>query len=233
MSTECSDVQLALQPLGRRPVVARFDAAPITSDGGAVLLREVDRRIDLLGRLAGGFVDHRDPGRIQHSLVELVSQRVLGLALGYEDLNDHDRLREDALLGVVVGRTDPARALAGKSTLNRLELTPADADASHRYKKVVAQPAALDDLLVTLFLEAHPTPPSQIWLDLDATGSRKGGSSTATTATTATCPCTSSPASICCVRGCGRPTSTPPPGRSMSSSASSVRSARSGRRCRS
>jgi hypothetical protein len=169
MSTECSDVELALQPVGRRPVVARFDAAPITSDGGAVLLREVDRRIDLLGRLAGGFVDHRDPGRIQHSLVELVSQRVLGLALGYEDLNDHDRLREDALLGVVVGRTDPARALAGKSTLNRLELTPEDADASHRYKKVVAQPAALDDLLVTLFLEAHPTPPARLWLDLDAT----------------------------------------------------------------
>ena len=169
MSTECSDVQLALQPLGRRPVVARFDAAPITSDGGAVLLREVDRRIDLLGRMAGCFVDHRDPGRIHHSVSELLSQRVLGLALGYEDLNDHDRLREDALLGVVVGRTDPARPLAGKSTLNRLELTPEDADASHRYKKVVAQPAALDDLLVTLFLEAHRTPPARLWLDLDAT----------------------------------------------------------------
>jgi hypothetical protein len=169
MSAECSGVQLALQPLGRRPLVARFDAAPITSDGGAVLLREVDRRIHLLGRLAGCFVDHRDPGRIQHSLVELVSQRVLGLALGYEDLNDHDRLREDALLGVVVGRTQPGRALAGKSTLNRLELTPEDADASHRYKKVVAQQAALDDVLIDVFVEAHRTPPERIWLDLDAT----------------------------------------------------------------
>jgi hypothetical protein len=93
MSTECSGVRLALQPLGRRPVVARFDAAPITSDGGAVLPREVDGRIDLLGRMAGCFVDHRDPGRIHHSVSELISQRVLGSGLGYEDLNDHDRRR--------------------------------------------------------------------------------------------------------------------------------------------
>ena len=138
--------------LGRRPVVARFDAAPITSDGGSVLLREVDRRIDLLWRMAGCFVDHRNPGRIQHSLSELISQRVLGLALCCEDLNDHDRLREDALRGLVVGRVDPRRALASKSTPNRLELTPDGADASPRYIMVVAQPAALDDVLIELQL---------------------------------------------------------------------------------
>jgi hypothetical protein len=158
-----------LHGLGRREVVARFDAAPITSDGGGVLLREVDLRVNALGRLAACFVDHRNPELIQHSVAELVSQRVLGLALGYEDLNDHDRLRQDRWLGVLVGREDPERALAGKSTLNRLELTPWNADASARYKKVVARPGAMDSLLVDLFLESHAEPPRRIWLDLDAT----------------------------------------------------------------
>jgi hypothetical protein len=169
MTTQCSDGQLELHGLGRREVVARFDAAPITSDGGGVLLREVDLRVNVLGRLGACFVDHRNPDLIEHTVTELVSQRVLGLALGYEDLNDHDRLRQDSLLGVLVGREDPERALAGKSTLNRLELTPWDADASDRYKKVVARPGAMDGLLVELFLEAHAAPPRRIWLDLDAT----------------------------------------------------------------
>jgi hypothetical protein len=169
MTTECSDGQLELHGLGRREVVARFDAAPITSDGGGLLLREVDLRVKLLGRLAECFVDHRKPDLIQHTVAELVSQRVLGLALGYEDLNDHDRLRQDGWLGVLVGREDPERALAGKSTLNRLELTPWNADASARYKKVVARPAAMDALLVELFVESHAAPPQRIWLDLDAT----------------------------------------------------------------
>jgi Transposase DDE domain group 1 len=136
MVTECTPRQLVLHGLGRREGVARFDAAPITSDGGGVLLREVDRRVNLLGRLAACFVDHRQPELIRHTVRERVAQRVLGLALGYEDLNDHDRLRECALLGVRVGRADPDRPLAGKSTLNRLELTPWNAEATHRYKKV-------------------------------------------------------------------------------------------------
>jgi hypothetical protein len=125
-------------------------------------------------------VDHRRPELIEHNVSELVSQRVFGLALGYEDLNDHDELRWDPLMGLLAGKADPqgldrvrerdrGKALAGKSTLNRLELTPAGADAGVRYKKIVARPESIDELLVTLFIEAHESPPEQIVLDVDAT----------------------------------------------------------------
>jgi hypothetical protein len=144
------------------------------------LLREVDRRAGILGRFASCFVDHRRPELIEHSALELVSQRVYGLALGYEDLNDHDELRHDPLMGVLAGKTDPqgrdrvrerdrGKSLAGKSTLNRLELTPAGATAGARYKKIVARPEAIDELLVMLFLEAHEEVPERIVLDVDAT----------------------------------------------------------------
>jgi len=152
----------------------------MSSDSGGLLLREVEQRTHILKRLAGCFVDHRDEAQIEHSVESLIKQRVMGLALGYEDLNDHDALRHDPLLALLSDQPDlsgkrrkRARdkgcALAGKSTLNRLELTPFDADEASRYKKVVARPEAMDDLVVDLFLEAYDTAPEEVILDVDAT----------------------------------------------------------------
>jgi len=172
--------------------------------------------------LALQFVDHRDPGVIEHSVQELVAQRLFGLALGYEDLNDHDRLRLRTLLAVLVGKEDPTgqdrfcprdqgKPLASSSTLNRLELTPEDADARSRYNEDRGQPGGDGDrLLVECFLEAHGQPPEEIWIDLDATddtlhGRQKGASATATTAATAIYRSTSSAVSTCCARGCANP----------------------------
>lgn len=180
MKTECTAAQLEFHGLGRRAVVGQFDGGTISSDGGGLLLREVERRTHILQRLAGCFVDHRAPEQVEHALESLVKQRVMGLALGYEDLNDHDALRQDPLLAVLsdvadatgAGRRraqDKGCALAGKSTLNRLELTPLEATAASRYKKVVADAEAMDDLLVGLFLEAHETAPAEIVVDVDAT----------------------------------------------------------------
>jgi Transposase DDE domain group 1 len=178
--TECTPSSFAFQGLGTREVVAAFDGGRLSSDGGALLLREVDERLGLLERFAACFTDHRDADRIEHPLVDLLKQRVFGLCLGYEDLNDHDRLRHDALLAVVVGKADPlgdtrldpadrGKALAGKSTLNRLELTAVGADEHSRYKKVVAHLGQIENYLVDVFLLQHATPPERIVLDLDAT----------------------------------------------------------------
>ena len=180
MKTECNPEQLEFHALGRREVIGRFDGGRITSDGGGLLLREVDQRLGLLDRLAGCFSDYRNPNAIEHSVAALVAQRVYGLALGYEDLNDHDVLRKDSVLALLVGKQDltgEARVrdqdrgnpLAASNTLNRLELsTPASA-AKDRYKRIAADPDALDRLLVDVFLESHRKPPREIWLDLDAT----------------------------------------------------------------
>lgn len=185
--TECTDQQFVFQPLTAssscvrtREIVARFDGGAITSDAGGLLLREADRAIGLMDRLAACFTDHRNPELIEHTVRELLAQRVYGLALGYEDLNDHDLLRCDPLLATLADKADPTghnrrreedrgNALAGKSTLNRLELTPADASVHSRYKKIVTHPERLDQLFVDLFLQAHPTPPAKIVLDVDAT----------------------------------------------------------------
>jgi hypothetical protein len=180
MSTECTQERFDFHPLNHRDVVARFDGGEITSDAGALLLREVERRTGILRQFSSCFTDYRDPERIEHSVFELVAQRIYGLALGYEDLNDHDRLRHDPLMGLLAGKSDPLGAdrrcvkdrgcvVAGKSTLNRFELTPSDAGSSARYKKIVMNEAAIDDLLVDLFLQAHRKPPEPIVLDLDAT----------------------------------------------------------------
>ena len=180
MKTECIQKSFAFHALGKRDVVARFDGGQITSDAGGLLLREVEQATGLLRRFAGCFEDHRDSRLIEHSVLELVSQRVYALALGYEDLIDHDELRHDPLLAVLVGKADPmgmdrdvprdrGKACAGKSTLNRLELTPVGATARSRYKKTVAHQEAIEQLFVEAFLEAHHRPPRQIVLDLDAT----------------------------------------------------------------
>jgi Transposase DDE domain group 1 len=180
MTTGCNPTYLDFPLLGSRLVLADFDGGEITSDGGALLLRMAEELTGIIRQFAACFTDHRDPDLIEHSATELVAQRVYGLALGYEDLNDHDDLRRDPLLATVVGKLDPTgqsrqrrrdrgKALAGKSTLNRLELTPAGADADSRYKKITCNTRAVEQLLVTVFLQAHPTPPERIVLDLDAT----------------------------------------------------------------
>ena len=180
METECTAGQLEFHGLGRRAVVGQFDGGKISSDSGGLLLREVEQRTHILKRLAGCFVDYRDPDQLEHTVESLIKQRVMGLALGYEDLNDHDALRHDPLLALLSDVADPTGqdrrraqdkgcALAGKSTLNRLELTPLDADAASRYKKIVTCPAAMDELLVALFLEAYEAPPAEIILDADGT----------------------------------------------------------------
>jgi len=180
MQTECSTDRLDFQPLKKREIRGMFDGGVITSDAGSLILREVDKKLRIIDRSAECFTDHRDPDRIEHSVGELVAQRVYALALGYEDLNDHDQLRHDPLLAVLVGKHDPTgqdrarerdrgKALAGKSTLNRLELSPVGADENSRYKKITADLGGMEVLLTDFFLEAHPTPPKQIILDFDAT----------------------------------------------------------------
>src|SRR5258707_8813081 len=180
MSTECSQFIFGFHPQKRREIRAQFDGGAITSDGGGLLLREVEKRVKILRQFAACFTDYRNPDLIEHGVEELVAQRIYGLALGYEDLNDHDQLRADPLMGVLIGKPEPkgtdrrrrqdrGKAGAGKSTLNRLELTPEKADARARYKKIVYQPEALDQLLVDLFLESFGPPPSRLELDLDAT----------------------------------------------------------------
>ena len=170
MSTECNQFVFGFHPLKQRDIRARFDGGAITTEGGGLLLREVEKRIGIVRQFAACFRDYRDPDLIDHTVEELVAQRVYGLALGYEDLNDHEELRKDPLLAVLVEKSDPeGEWLAGKSTLNRLELTPETANAKARYKKIVADHAAVDRLLVDVFLAAHPQAPQQIILDLDAT----------------------------------------------------------------
>jgi hypothetical protein len=153
-----------------RSVVAAFDGGRVTSDAGALLLGTTDRAIGLTRRFASCFSDIRQAALIEHEVVTLVGQRVFGIALGYEDLNDHDELRHDPVMAVLAGKLEARRAdcapVAGKSTLNRLELSRPIAT---RYHKISHDPAAIERLLVDLFLETHRRPPRQIVLDLDAT----------------------------------------------------------------
>lgn len=169
MPTECTSGGLRFQEVAGREVVARFDGGALTSDGGAVLLREVERATGIVRQFAGCFRDFRDPTRTRHSIARLLRQRVYGLALGYEDLNDHDVLRHDPLFAVLAEADDLAAPLAGKSTLNRLELSGATIADAERYKKIAVDHAAVDRLFVDVFLQAHSTPPAEIVLDLDAT----------------------------------------------------------------
>lgn len=176
------------QKLGGRQLVWRFDGGDITSDGGALVLKKLEERTAIVRRFAACFEDYRNPNQIEHPLLDLIAQRVFGLALGYEDLNDHDELRSDPMLAVALAKDDVkgqqrrraqdrGKALAGKSTLNRLELTAPDYDGNPRQnesgkpetKKIVVDPESIDALLVDLFLEAHEQAPEQIILDVDAT----------------------------------------------------------------
>jgi hypothetical protein len=176
MPTECTPRLFAFEAVERKSVVASFDGGTITSNGGALLLGLVDRGLNLVRRFAACFIDRRDPRFVEHQVETLVGQRVFGLALGYEDLNDHDELRKDPTLAVLAGKLKPVlradcEALAGKSTLNRLEHTPKRHGA--KYHKIDCDGAKVDALLVDLFIEAEERetrrPPREIVIDLDNT----------------------------------------------------------------
>jgi hypothetical protein len=170
MPIECSAELFEFAPVEGRLVVGGFDGGAITSDGGALLLGATDRAIGLVGRFADCFIDRRRPEFVEHLVSTLVGQRIFGIALGYEDLNDHDELRHDPMMAVLAGKLQARREncapVAGKSTLNRLELSR---DAATRYHKIAHDAAAIEGLFVTLFLEAHKSAPKEIVLDLDAT----------------------------------------------------------------
>jgi len=180
LPTQCNEDFLEFHPLDKREVRGGFDGGTITSDAGGLLLREVEKRTGIIAQFAACFRDHRKAERIEHRVEELVAQRVYGLALGYEDLNDHEELRRDPLLGVLVEKAEPrgesrarerdqGKALAGKSTLNRLELTAAEVKEGERYKKIALDFAAVEELLGQIFIQAHEEAPKQIILDLDST----------------------------------------------------------------
>lgn len=180
MKTHCNQKPLPFQTKISRKVVAKFNGGAITSDAGGLLLQQTERLTGIIEKFSHYFTDHRDPNLIEHSVEELLAQRVYALALGYEDLNDHDDLRYDPLLAVLVGKQEPTgchrirqrdqgKALAGKSTLNRLELTPVGANKQSRYKKITLDTRSADRFFTDIFLQSYPKPPSCIVLDLDAT----------------------------------------------------------------
>ena len=164
--TECNQSSFGFEACGSREIVARFDGGTISSDGGALLLRQTDQRLNLLPRLAECFLDGRSQEQVEHSILEMLSQRIYGLALGYEDINDHELLRKDPVFGILAGRNKLEEPLAGKSTLNRMELGSGSKD---RYKKITFWKEAIDQLLVKVFLESHAEAPAEIILDVDTT----------------------------------------------------------------
>jgi hypothetical protein len=180
METECNPKQLHFQGLGERKVVAAFDGGTITSDAGALLLREIEAARGFLSRFCQCFVDQRNPRYVEHSLQEMVTQGVIGLCLGYEDINDHDELRRNPLLATICGKLDPSGQqrrqsrdrgvpLAGKSTLNRLETYGARTLENQKYKRIDYREQAVDELLVDAFLDSHRKAPESIVVDIDPT----------------------------------------------------------------
>jgi hypothetical protein len=208
--TECNQSSFGFEASGKREIVARFDGGTISSDGGALLLRQTDKRLNLLPRLAACFLDGRNQDQVEHSILEMISQRIYGLALGYEDLNDHEELRKDPVFGVLAGREELNAPLAGKSTLNRMEL---GAGVKDRYKKITFWKAGVDELLVKVFIESYPSArPRSCWTSIPPTCrcmvNRKGGSFTVITIATVIYRCTFFVESRCCARACGNPITT-------------------------
>ena len=163
--TECNQASFSFAAHFSRRVEADFTAGRVSTDGGALLLRQADGKIGLLDRVSACFTDKRSPLLLRHQLGEMLKQRIYGLALGYENLNDHEQLRYDPLFAVLSGKRKLDSPLAGKSTLNRLELT----GGCKRYHKIDYQPEKIDALLCALFIESHAAPPAEVVLDLDAT----------------------------------------------------------------
>src|SRR5438876_10724878 len=177
MATECTQKDFGFHPLEHREIRGQFDGGAITTEGGGLLLREVEKRIGMVRQFAACFRDYRKVDLIEHTVEELVAQRIYGLALGYEDLNDHEELRKDPLLAVLVEKEDvtgkdrrrvrdQGTALAGKSTLNRMELGAAKVGEKERYKKIILDEAAVDGMLVDIFLQAQGEAPKEMVLDL-------------------------------------------------------------------
>src|SRR3984893_13913699 len=175
MTTECNQEPFPFHPLNQREVRGQFDGGSITSDAGGLLLREVEKRTNIIGQFVSCFTDYRDPELVEHGVAELVAQRIYGLALGYEDLNDHEELRRDPLLAVLVEKEDvtgeerprardQGTALAGKSTLNRMELGAAKLGEKERYKKIILDEAGVDRVLVDIFLQGQGEAPKEIVL---------------------------------------------------------------------
>jgi len=180
MKTHCKSQAMLFQTKTKREVVAHFNGGNICSDAGGLLLRQTEEATGIIRKFAACFTDHRDPDLIEHTVEELLAQRIYALALGYEDLNDHDELRNDPLLAMLVDKRDPTgkdrlrdrdkgKALAGKSTLNRLELTPVGANSKSRYKKITVDRHAVDEFFTAVLLDSYSQAPSEITLDLDAT----------------------------------------------------------------
>jgi len=180
VTTECNQDFFQFHPLNQREIRGKFDGGSISSDGGSLVLREVEKRTGIIAQFADCFTDFRKPELVEHTVAELVGQRVYGLALGYEDLNDHDELRRDPLLAVLVDKDDPngedrrrardqGMALAGKSTLNRMELGAQQKGEQERYKKIILDDEAVDRLLVDIFLHGHGPAPAEIVVDVDST----------------------------------------------------------------
>jgi len=175
LKTECNAETYAFGKLDRRQVVADFSGGPITTDGGLILIAQIDQQYQISERLAACFEDQRDPARVQHSLTNLVAQRLYGLVQGYEDLNDHDQLRQDPMFGIAIGKLDSEHErcapLAGKSTLNRLEQSMHVAGdlSEQRYIKYSVAPEEVEQLLVSVCIEQMEPQPKQIILDLDVT----------------------------------------------------------------
>ena len=225
MTTKCTTEQLAFQGLGRREVVGRFDGGEISSDGGGLLLREVEQRTQILRRLSQCFTDRRDPARIEHALESLVKQRVLGIALGYEDLNDHDELCRDSVLALLsecsdmtgLGRvrlSDRGKPLAGKSTLNRLELTPEErrrlTSVTSRRWRILWRWMRCWSRCFWSRMRQRLRRLSWMWMPpmTRYTVIRQGAFFTAITGIIVICRCIFSVASSCCAPACGRRTRT-------------------------
>lgn len=180
MNTQCTSAPIQIRSKLAKELVLDFQGGEITSDAGLPLLSAVDKKLSFFDRIAACFKDFRDSKRIEHSTKELLAQRILALALGYEDLNDHDQLKRDPLLAAIVGKKDllgeqRSRArdignpLASSKTLNRLELTGSNSGPQERYHKIVCCDGKLEELLVDLFLESYSKAPKRIVLDLDHT----------------------------------------------------------------
>ena len=180
MTTDCISEELTFQALGRRQVVANFDGGTLSTDGGLLLLRELEARLGLLRGFSECFTDYRSPLWVEHSVEELVAQRVLALAAAYEDLNDHDLLNRDPLLATAVGKADPTgqsrrlpqdrgKPLAASATLNRLEWSPEKVSELSRYRKITVDHQAVERFFVTTFVRSFSTPPARLTLDLDTT----------------------------------------------------------------
>src|SRR5271163_3782315 len=211
MQTECSTTLFEFAPVEDRKVVADFGGGTMTSNAGALLLGGVDKAVKLVERAAGCFIDRRDPTLIEHSVATLVGQRIFGLALGYEDLNDHDALRHDPLFAVLAGKLKARRAdcapVAGKSTLNRLERSK---ETPSLYHKIARRSRDCWLICFSSLERARPTRSSLTWTrpTIRCTAGRKAGSSTATTTAIVICRCMSSAATSFWSPNCARPTST-------------------------